>query len=67
MFYLPSHGLNHNLTTVLASLATVELWVAANMGPDSTGRDAYGQRNLGAVLSLLEHLMDDSDVLLFHG
>ena len=41
--------------------------MAANMGADGTGRDAHGQGNLGAALSLLEHLVDDFDILFFHG
>ena len=67
MFYLPAHGLCHNFAAIPARLAAVELRVAANMGTDGTGRDAQHQRDFGAGLSLLEHLMNDFDVLLFHG
>ena len=67
MFYLPSHRLNHDLTTVPARFAAVNFRVAANMGADGTGWDAQHQGDFSGVLSLLEHLMDDFDVLLFHG
>lgn len=67
MFYFPTHRLNHYLTTVPARLATVEFRVTANVGTDGAGRDAHGQRDFFAALSLLEHLVNDFDVLLFHG
>ena len=67
MFYFPTDWLHHDLTAVLASFATVEFRVAANMGTDGTGRDAHGQGDFGAVLSLLEHLGNDFDILFFHG
>ena len=67
MLYFPSCRLNHDLTTVPASLAAVKLRMAANMGTDGTGRDAHGQGDFGAALSLLEHLVNGFDVLLFHG
>ena len=67
VFYFPAHRLNYNLTTVPARLATVELWMAANMGADGTGWNAQCQRDFGAALSLLEHLVDNFDILFFHG
>ena len=67
MFYLPAHRLNHDLTTVLARLTAIEFRMAANMGTDGAGRDAQRQGNLGAGLSLLEHLVDGFDILFFHG
>ena len=67
MFYLPSHRLCHDFAAVPARLATVEFRVAANVGTDGTGRDAQHQRDFGGVLTLLEHLVDDFDVLFFHG
>lgn len=67
MFNLPSHRLNHDLTTVPARFAAVNFRVATNMGADGTGWDAQHQGNFGSVLPLLEHLVDDFDVLLFHG
>ena len=67
MLYLPCYRLNHDLATVPASLAAVNFRVTADMGADGTGRDAHGQGDFGAVLSLLEHLMDGFDVLFFHG
>ena len=67
MFYLPAHGLCHNFAAIPARLAAVELRVAANMGTDGTGRDAQHQRDFGGVLALLEHLVDNFDVLFFRG
>ena len=67
VFYFPTDRLHHDLTTVPARLAAVEFRVAANMGTDGTGRDAHGQGDFGAVLSLLEHLGNDFDILFFHG
>ena len=67
MFYLPAHRLNHDLTTVLARLTAIEFRMAADMGADGAGRDTDGQGNLGAGLSLLEHLVDGFDVLFLHG
>ena len=67
VFYFPAHRLHHDLTAVPASLAAVEFRVAANMGTDGTGRDAQHQRDFGGVLALLEHLVDNFDVLFFHG
>ena len=67
MFYLSTNWLHHNLTAVLASFATVEFRVAANMSADGAGRDAQHQRDFGGVLALLEHLVDNFDVLFFHG
>ena len=67
VFYFPTNWLHHNLTAVSASFTAVELRVAANMGADGAGRDAHGQRDCCAGLSLLEHLMDGFDILFFHG
>ena len=67
MFDLPTHGLCHDFAAIPARLAAVELRVAANMGTDGTGRDAHSQGDFGGVLSLLEHLVNGSDILLFHG
>ena len=67
MFYLPTHRLNHDLATVPAGFAAIEFRMAANMGTDGAGRDTDGQGNLGAGLSLLEHLVDGLDVLFLHG
>ena len=67
VFYFPTDRLNHGLATVPASLAAVELRVAANMGTDGTGRDAQHQGDFGGVFALLEHLVDDFDILFFHG
>ena len=67
MFYFPTDRLHHDLAAVLASFATVEFRVAANMGADGAGWDAQGQGDFGTGLSLLEHLVDDFDILLFHG
>ena len=67
VFYFPTDRLHHDLAAVSASLAAVEFRVAANMGTDGAGWDAQGQGDFGAGLSLLEHLVDGFDVLLFHG
>lgn len=67
MFFLPTHRLCHDFAAVTASLAAVKLWVAANVGADGTRRDAHSQGDFGGVLSLLEHLVNGSDILLFHG
>ena len=67
VFYFPTDRLHHGLATVPARLATVEFRMAANMGTDGAGWDAQGQGDFGAGLSLLEHLVDGFDVLLFHG
>ena len=67
MFFLPAHRLNHDLATVPAGLAAVDFRVAAHMGTDGAGRDAQQQGDFGGVLPLLEHLMDNFDILLFHG
>ena len=67
MFYLPAHGLCHNFAAIPARLAAVELRVAANVGTDGTGRDAHHQGDFGGVFALLEHLVDDFDILFFHG
>ena len=67
VFYFPTDWLHHDLTTVPARLAAVNFRVAANMGADGTGRDVQHQGDFGGVLSLLEHLGDDFDVLFFHG
>ena len=53
VFYFPAYWLNHDMTTVAASLAAVELRVTANMGTDGTGWDAHGQGDFGTALSLL--------------
>ena len=66
MFCFPADRLHHDLTAVLASFATVEFWMAANMGADGTGRDAHGQGDFGTGLSLLEHFVNGCDVLFFH-
>ena len=67
VFYFPTDRLHHDVTTVLASLTAVDFRGAANMGTDGTGRDAHGQEDFGTALSLLEHLVNDFDVLFFHG
>lgn len=67
MFCFPADRLHHDLSAVPARFATVEFWMAANMGADGTGRDAHGQGNFCAGLSQLEHLMDGFDILFFHG
>ena len=67
MFYLPAHGLCHNFAAIPARLAAVEFGVAANMGTDGAGRDTHGQGDFSGVPALLEHLMDDFDILFFHG
>ena len=67
VFYFPTDRLHHDLTAVLASFAAVEFRVAANMSADGAGWDAHGQRDFFAGFSLLEHLVDDFDVLFFHG
>ena len=67
VFYFPSNRLNHGLATVPASLAAVELRVAANMGTDGTGWDAQYQGDFGAGLFLLEHLGNGFDILFLHG
>jgi hypothetical protein len=67
VFYFPTDRLHHDLAAVSARFATVEFWMAANMGADGAGWDAQGQGDFGAGLSILEHLVDDFDVLLFHG
>ena len=67
MFHLPSHRLNHDLTTVLARLTAIEFRMAANMGADGAGRDAHRQGNFSTALSLLEHLLDGLDILFLHG
>ena len=67
VLYFPSYRLHHDLSAVPARFATVEFWMAANMGADGTGRDAHGQGNFCAGLSQLEHLMDGFDILFFHG
>ena len=66
VFYFPTDWLHHDLTAVLASFATVEFRVAANMSADGAGRDTHGQGDFGAALSLLEQLVDNFDVLFFH-
>lgn len=67
VFCLPSHRLNHDLTTVPARLATVELRVAANVGADGTGWDAQNQGDFSGVPALLKHLVNGFDILFFHG
>ena len=67
VFCFPTDRLHNDLAAVSASLAAVEFRVAANMGTDGAGWDAQGQGDFGAGLSLLEHLVDGFDVLLFHG
>ena len=67
MFYFSTDRLHNDLTAVLASFATVEFRVAANMGADRAGRNAHGQGNFSTGFSLLEHLVDDFDILFFHG
>ena len=66
MFYFPTDRLHHDLAAVLASFATVEFRVAANMGADGAGWDAHCQGDFSAGFSLLEHFMDDCNVLFFH-
>ena len=65
MFHFPTHRLHHDLTAVPARLAAVEFRVVAHMGTNGAGRDAHGQGNFGAGLSLLEHIVDNFNVLLF--
>ena len=67
VFYFPTDWLHHDLTAVSARLAAIDFRVVANMGADGAGWDAQQQGNLGTGLSLLEHLMDNFDVLFFHG
>ena len=67
VFCFPTDRLHHDLAAVSASLAAVEFRVAANMGTDGTGRDAHHQGDFGGVPALLEHLVDNFDVLFFHG
>ena len=67
MFCFPTDRLHHDLAAVSASFAAVEFRVAADMGTEGAGWDAQGQGDFGAGLSLLEHLVDGFDVLLFHG
>ena len=67
MLYLPADRLHHDLTTVPAGLAAVEIRMAANMSADGTGWDAQGLGDFGTGLSLLEHLVDGFDILFFHG
>jgi len=67
MFYLPAHGLCHDLAAILARLAAVKLRVAANMGTDGAGQDTHGQGDFGGIFPLLEHLVDGFDILFFHG
>ena len=67
VFYFPTDRLDHDLAAVPASLAAVKLRVTANVGADGTGRDAHNQGDFGAVLSLLEHLVNGFDILFFHG
>ena len=67
VFYFPAHGLCHDLAAILARFATVEFGMATNVGTDCTGWDAQHQGDFSGVFSLLEHLMDDFDILLFHG
>ena len=66
VFYFPTDWLHHDLTAVLASFATVEFRVAANMSADGAGWDAQGQGDFGAALSLLEHLVNGFYFLFFH-
>ena len=67
VFYFPTDWLHHDLTAVPAKFASVELRMTAHMGTDGAGWDAQRQGNFGAVLSLLEHFVNDFDVLFFHG
>lgn len=67
MFYFPTHGLCHDLATVLARFTAVEFRVAANMSTDGTGRDSQNQGDFSGVPALLKHLMDGFDILFFHG
>ena len=63
----PTDRLHHDLTTVPARLATIDFRMVTNMGADGAGRDANGPGNLGAAFSQLEHLVNDFDILFFHG
>ena len=67
MFYFPADRLHHNLSAVLASLAAVELRMAANMSTDGTGRDSQNQGDFSGVPALLKHLVNGFDILFFHG
>ena len=67
IFCLPTNWLHHSFAAIPASFATIKLWVAANMGTDGAGWDVYHQGNFGGVLSLLEHLVNNFDSLLFQG
>ena len=67
MFFLPTNRLHHGFAAIPASFATVEFRVAANMGTDGTGWDTYHQGDFGGVLSMLEHLVNNFDILLFQG
>lgn len=67
IFCLPTNWLHHSFAAILANFATIKLWVAANMGTDGAGWDAYHQGNFGGVLSQLKHFVDDFDILLFQG
>ena len=66
MFYFSTNRLHRDSTTVPAGLSTVNFRMAANMGADRAGRDAHGQRDFSAGFSLLEHFMDECNVLFFH-
>ena len=67
MFYFPTDWLHHDLTAVLASFATVEFRVAANMSADGAGRDSQNQGDFSGVPALLKHLVNGFDILFFHG
>ena len=67
VFCFPTDRLHHDLSAVPARFATVEFWMAANMGTDGAGWDAQGQGDFGAGLFLLEHLGNGFDILFFHG
>ena len=67
MFFLPTNRLHHGFAAIPARLTTIKLWVAANMRTDGAGWDTYHQGDFGGVLSLLEHLVNNFDILLFQG
>jgi hypothetical protein len=67
IFCLPTNWLHHGFAAIFARFATVKFRVSANMGTDGAGWDAYHQGNFGGILSLLEHLVNNFDSLLFQG
>ena len=66
VFYFPTDWLHHDLTEVLASFATVEFRVAADMRADCVHRDPQCPGNLPRGLSLQPHRVDCFYFLFFH-